>query len=223
MAGILQQLGVSIVEPLLSIWDGIISTAPGVVAAILILIVGYIIAVIIGKIVDTALQKIDFDKWVLEKTTAKKALGAFQLSRFLALITKWYVFILFLPPAANVIALQPLATFLLAVALWVPSVIVAVILALFGVVAAMYVERKIVETKAKAAKIVGSSAKWIIYVFTALIVLDQIGVKVAVAQSSFLIILAGVMLAIALILGIGFGWAFRDEAKKIIQDIKRKL
>ena len=223
MAGILQQLGVSIVEPVMSIWEGIVRTLPGLVAAVVILVVGYLVAVIIGKVVRTVLEKIDLDKWVLEKTNARKTLGAFQLSKFLGLITKWYVFILFLPPAANVIALQPLASFLLAVTLWVPSVILAVIVALLGIMAAMYVERKIVETKAKAAKIVGSIAKWIIYVFTMLIVLDQIGVKIAVAQTSFLIILGGIMLAIALILGIGFGWAFRDEAKHIIKDLKKKL
>ena len=223
MAGILQQLGFSIVEPVMSIWEGIVSTLPGLVAAVVILVVGYLVAVIIGRIVRTVLEKVDLDKWVLEKTHARKTLGAFQLSKFLGLITKWYVFILFLPPAANVIALQPLASFLLAVTLWVPSVILAVIVALLGIMAAMYVEKKIVETKAKAAKIVGSLAKWIIYVFTALIVLDQIGVKIAVAQTSFLIILGGVMLAIAMILGIGFGWAFRDEAKHIIRDLKKKL
>jgi len=220
---ILQQLGLSIVEPLLSIWDGIIGTVPGILGAIIILIAGYIIAVVISRVVDAVLKKIELEKWVLEKTKARKAWGAFDLTGFLTLITKWYVFILFLPPAANVVALQPLATFLLAVALWVPSLILAVIIALIGIVAAMYVEKAIVATKAKAAKIVGSAAKWIIYVFTTLIVLDQIGVRIAIAQQSFLIILAGVMLAIAMILGIGFGFAFRDEAKKIIKDIKRKL
>jgi hypothetical protein len=39
----------------------------------------------------------------------------------------------------------------------------------------------------------------------------------------YVIILAGVMLALALIAGLGFGLAFKDEAKGIIKDVKKKL
>ena len=220
---ILTELGFSVMEPLRSLWYGLVGTVPGIVAAIILLIIGYIVALIIAYIVDKVLEKIKFDKWVLDKTHASKVFGKFKLSQFLALITKWYVFILFLPPAASLVQLRTLSAFFLAVALWVPNVIVAVIIALIGVGVAFYVERKIVETKAKAASIMALIAKVIIYIFTLLIVLDQIGIQVAVAQSSFLIILGGVMLAIALVLGIGFGLAFKDEARGIIKNVKKKL
>jgi len=221
--GVLAELGISVMEPLRSLWIGIIQTVPGIVAAIILLIIGYIVGLIIAYIVDKVLTQIKFDKWVLEKTHAAKVFGKFRLSNFLALITKWYVFILFLPPAANLVRLGALSSFLLSVAMWVPNVIVAVILALIGVAFAFYIEAKIIETKAKAASILAMIAKVIIYVFTLLIVLDQIGIQVAVAQTSFLIILAGVMLSIALLIGIGFGLAFKDEAKKIIGTVKKKL
>jgi len=221
--GILTELGVSVIEPLRSIWNGIIQTVPGVVAAIILLIIGYIVALIIAYIVDQVLERIKFDKWVLDKTHAAKTFGKFRLAKFLALITKWYVFILFLPPAAALVKLGALSSFLMAVAMWIPNVIVAVILAMIGVAFAFYIDSKITETKVKAASILAMIAKIIIYVFTLLIVLDQVGIQVAVAQTSFLIILAGVMLAIAMVVGIGFGLAFRDEAKKIIGDVKKKL
>jgi len=220
---LLSQIGVNIIDPLLRIWDGIISTVPGVVAAIVILIAGYLVAWVIGYVVDKALEQIKLDKWVLEKTHMKKIIGSFRLSHFLAVISKWYVFILFLPPAAGLIKLQALSAFLLSVALWIPNVILAVIIGLVGIMAAHYTEWKILETKAKTAKIVAYLAKLVIVIFTILIVLDQIGVKIAIAQTSFLIILSGVMLGIALMLGIGFGMAFKEEAKRIIKDVKKKI
>jgi len=220
---VIAELGFSIMEPLRSIWYGLIGTVPGIVAAIILLIVGYIVALVLAYVVGQILDRVKFDKWILDKTRATKVFGKFQLSKFLALITKWYVFILFLPPAASLVQLRTLSAFLLAVAIWVPNVIVAVIIALIGVGVAFYVERKIIETKAKAASILAMIAKVIIYVFTLLIVLDQIGIQVAVAQTSFLIILGGVMLAIALVLGIGFGLAFKDEAKGVIKQVKKKL
>ncbi len=219
----LSEIGINIIDPLLRIWDGIISTVPGIVAAIIILIVGYLVAWVIGYIVDKALTQIKLDKWVLEKTHMQKIIGAFRLSHFLAMITKWYVFILFLPPAAGLIQLQALSTFLLSLAMWIPNVILAVIIGIVGLMAAHYTEWKILETKAKTAAIIACLAKVVIVIFTLLIVLDQIGVKIAIAQTSFLIILAGVMLAVALMLGIGFGNAFKEEAKRIIKGVKRKI
>jgi hypothetical protein len=160
---------------------------------------------------------------MLERTNMTKVIGAFRLSHFLGLITKWYVFILFLPPAASVVYLAPLGTFLLDVARWIPQVILAVVLALIGLMAAEYVNTKILETKARMAGLVAWIAKVVIYVFTALIVFAQIGVRIEFAQASFLIILGGVMLGIALAVGIGFGLALKDDAKKIIHDVKKRL
>lgn len=220
---ILTEIGVNIIDPLLRIWDGIISTVPGVVAALVIIIVGYLIAWVIGYILDRALIQIKIDKWVLEKTHMQKIIGSFRLGHFLSVIAKWYVFILFLPPAASLVQLPPLSTFLLSVALWIPNVILAVIIGLVGLMAAHYTEWKIIETKAKTANIIAYLAKIVIVIFTLLIVLDQIGVKIAIAQTSFLIILAGIMLSVALMLGIGFGTAFKEEAKGIIKDVKKKI
>lgn len=217
------QLGASIIEPLFSIWNSIVTVVPGIVGALVVLVFGYLVGVLLGRFVEEVLDRAKAEKWLVEKTNLVSVLGYFKLSKFVALITKWYVFILFLPPAASIIEMAPLASFLLQVASWVPSVIAAVLLALLGLMSAKYVEKKIGETKAKAADLVGSVAKVIIVVFTVLIVLDQIGVRVAVAQTSFLIILAGVMLGLALMIGIGFGLAFKDEAHTIIKDVKRKL
>lgn len=219
----LSQIGLNIIDPLLKIWEGIITTVPGIVAAIIILVVGYLVAWVIGFVIDKALHQIKLDRWLVEKTHVGELLGDFRLTHFLAMIAKWYVFILFLPPAASLISLQPLSAFLSSVALWIPNIILAVIIALVGFMAAHYTEWKILDTKARTGRIVAYSAKVVIIVFTLLIVLDQIGVKIAIAQTSFLVVLAGVMLAVALMLGIGFGMAFRDEAKNIIAQLKRKI
>ena len=89
--------------------------------------------------------------------------------------------------------------------------------------AADYISMKIKDTKAKSAGIIATFTKIVIIIFVLLIALDQIGLKVSIAQSSFLIILAGIMLGIALMIGIGFGLGLKDEAKKAIKTIKKKI
>ncbi len=218
-----QQLGASIVDPLYALWKGLVDTIPGIVAAIIILLFGYFVAVIVGNIIEKILVKVKLDTWALKKTNMTRVIGAFKLSHFLGLITKWYLFILFLPPAANIIHLRALASFFYEVAKWVPNVIVGVIIALVGFMAADYISLKIKDTKAKSAGLIAAFTKIVIIIFVLLIALDQIGLKIAIAQSSFLIILAGVMLAIALMFGIGFGLAMKEEAKKAVKNIKKKF
>ena len=104
-------------------------------------------------------------------------------------------------------------------ALWIPSLIAAVIVALVGLIAADYVAAKVTEVKAKSSGIIANTLKLVIVVFTLIIALSQLGVDVSIAENTVLIIIAGIMLA----LGIGFGLAFKDEAKAIIKDVKKKL
>jgi hypothetical protein len=219
----LSNIGASIIDPFLSIWYWLVKAIPDLIAAIVILIVGYLVALAVSSILENVLNRLKFDQWVFEKTNLSHAVGKFDLTHFLAVVTKWYIIVLFLGATAARIQLVTLAAFLSTLSLWIPQVIVAVVMGLIGIAAGMYVEKKVAETRAKGAKIVGMAAKWVIYVFTALIVLNQIGMKVALAENSFLVILAGSVLMLALMLGISFGLGFREEAKKIILDVKRKL
>jgi xanthosine utilization system XapX-like protein len=219
----LSNIGASIVDPFVSIWLWLVKAVPDIVAAIVILIVGYLVALAVSAIVQNVLNRVKFNEWVFDKTNMSHAVGKFDLAHFLAVVTKWYIIVLFLSATAARIQLETLSAFLASLSLWIPQVIVAVVIGLIGIMAGMYVEKKVSETRAKGSKIVAAIAKWAIYVFTALIVLDQAGVQVALAQNSFMIILGGIVLMIALLIGISFGMAFRDDAKKIISDVKKKL
>jgi hypothetical protein len=219
----LSSIGASIVDPFVSIWTWLVRAVPDLIAAIVIIIVGYLVALAISNLLEHVLRRIKFDEWVFEKANLSDAVGRFDLTHVLSLVTKWYIIVLFLGATAARIRLATLATFFSSLAEWIPQVIVAVLIGLIGVAAGMYVEKRIVETRAKAAKIVAMLSKWVIYVFTTLIVLNQIGVKVALAETSFLIMLGGAVAMIALVLGISFGLGFKEEAKRIIGDIKRKL
>ena len=223
MVGFLAELGESIIRPLASIWVSVVNTLPGLLGALVVLVVGYFVGVFLGQVVEHLLTRLKVEKFLLEKTNVARVLGYFRLSHFVGLVIKWYVFILFLTPAASITRLIPLAYFMLEVARWIPQVIAAVIIALVGVMAGDYVEYKVQETRAKAADLIGASAKILIVLFTALIVFDQIGIRVSVAQTSFLIVLSGPRLGFAIMIGIGFGFGPKDDAKLVIRKIKRKL
>lgn len=218
-----EEIGASVVGPLTSIYEGFIKVLPGLIGALVVLIVGYIIAAIVGSVLYKVLKKVNLDKWMIEKTHIKKIAGDFKLSEFVSVVTKWYVFILFLPPAAGLIKLDTLANLLNTVALWVPQIILAIVVALIGFLVAEYVGQMIIDTKTKGAHFLSDIAKFVILVVFALVVLEQIGIKITLVQNAVLVILAGVVLAFAIGLGLAFGLGGRDEAKKAIAQLKKKL
>ncbi len=216
---VIVQMKESVLTPLMEALKSVVQAIPGLLYAIVILLVGYLIAYIVGSLVEKVLHKIKFNKWVLEKTKLKSHIGAVNLSDLLGLLTKWYVFILFLPPAAYVIKLEPLAMFLSKLAGWIPQAIIAILIALTGFIAADYIALKVKQTKAKGCKPLASLSRGVVLIFTAILVLEQIGVAVSIAKNSFLIILGGIMLALA----IAFGLGLKDEARKWMQEARRKL
>jgi len=208
-----------LLTPLTQIGTSFVDVLPGVLAAIVILVVGYFIAQFLGWAVEKILDKLKVGKYLIQKTSLRKIIGNFQISRFFRVLTKWYVFILFFAPAAVQVKLPAVSAFLLQIAQWVPNLIKAIIVFLIGIVIADYVAHQVIGINAKGSKIVAWSSKTLIIIVAVLIALDQLGINVGFAQNSFLIILGGIMLALA----IGFGLAIKDEARKAIQDFRKIL
>lgn len=216
--GILNQLGLSLADPLVRLWNGFVNFLPGIIAALIVIIVGYIVGAIFGWVLKKVLVKLKVDELLIHKTHIDRVAGKFQLSSFSGVILKWWVFVLFLPSAADFIQLEGLSNFLYAVSLWVPQLIAALVLGFLGFVAAGYVADRVVETKIRSAGLIANIAKVTIIIFAIIVALEQAGLRISVATNSFLIILAGIMLA----LGIGFGLGLKDEAKRVIDSLKKK-
>jgi len=202
----------------LSLWRGFLAVIPGLVAGLIVLIIGYIIGAFLGYIVRKGLEKSRiFDK--LLKTSFHKVAGKFDFPAFFGLLVKWYVIILFLNPVASIVQLSGLSWFFASLSVWIPRVIVAIIIGLLGFIAAEYVDQKIKETKAKGSVFLGPIAKIVVLIFTAIVALQQIGLNISLVENTFLIILAGIMLTLA----IGFGLGLKDEAREVIKRLKKEL
>lgn len=210
-------------QPLNQLWNSLVMFVPGLVGAILVLIVGYIVAAILGVVVKKSLDKTNFKKWLFKQTPLKKHLGDFRINRFLALIVKWWVFVLFFAPAAGLVKLEPLAYFLVMLGRWIPNFIVAVVLLFLGLVAAEYASVKIKDTKAKGAEFLATLAKIGILIYVVFAALEQVGIMVSIAKNSFLIILTGIVFGLSLAFGLAFGMGLKGEAAKVYSNFRKKL
>ncbi len=209
------------------VWFGVASFIPSFVAAIVLFLVGWLIAVILGRLVaqvvrtiklDTALKAAGFDK-VVEK-------GGFTLSSsgFLGALVKWFFIVVSLVAALDILGLKVVTAYLGSIVLnYLPNVIVAALILLVSVVISQAIMKLIVSTAKAAgltsANILGQIARWAILVFAFMAALDQLQILSAFIQPLFI----GVIAALSLALGLSFGLGGRDAAARYIEKVRSEI
>lgn len=211
--------GAAILSPLENLWVSFVGLLPSFIAAILLLIVGYLLGTVLGNILRVALQKIGTDVR-LHKLELMKSVGKFHLSSIVGELLKWYVFIIFLQAAVDLLELGSLTVVLTAFVGWLPQLIVAIIIILFGLLIAHYVELKIKQhTNVKGVRTSAVVLKWVLVFIVILTALKQIGIEVDMFENAFYLILGALAIGFALAVGIGLGLGMKKNGERIIQKI----
>ena len=206
------------------LWLGVISFVPNLVVAVIIVIAGWAVGALLGRMIAQIIHSLKVDK-VLRGAGLEKFLNraGFRLDsgKFIGALIKWFIIIVFLVAAFDVLGLNQVNQFLQQVVLlYLPRVIAAVFILLVAVGIADVVEN-IVKGSAKAAGVksatfLGVSARWAIWVFAGLMALYQLGVATAFVQTIF----TGLVVAVSLAIGLSFGLGGRDAASDVIEKFK---
>lgn len=210
-----------------SLLYGLVTFIPNLVVAIIIFVIGWLIGVGIGRVVaqvvaalriDQALRSAGVDK-IVERAGFSLNSGA-----FLGFLVKWFFIVVFLVASLDVLHLTVVTAFLSTVVLgYLPQVIAAVLILLVAAVLAQAAEH-VVAGSARAAHLssanfIGSIAKWAIWVFAILAALDQLAVAPAFVQTLF----TGVVVALALAIGLSFGLGGQVAAARYIEKIREQV
>jgi len=207
-------------------WEEIILFIPNLLAAVIIFIVGWFIAIWIGKLIAGILSKLQFDS-IFDRTGWKEALSNADVkvdpSGFVGAICKWILVVVFLMIATEIMGWAAFATLLGGIIAWVPNLIVAIIVLVVAIVVADILE-KLVKVSAKKMGVsfvnfLGTMVKWAIYVFAGLAVLLQIGITSRIVE----ILVIGFVGTLALALGLSFGLGGKDAAARMIEEAKKKM
>ncbi len=210
-----------------NVWFGVASFIPNFLAAIVLFLVGWLIAVILGRLVsqlvktiklDNALQSAGFDK-VVEK-------GGFALNSgaFVGGLVKWFFIVVALVTSLDILGLKVVTTYLSDVVLgYLPNVIIAALILLISVVIAQAIQ-KLVSSSAKAAGItsahvLGEISKWAIWIFAFMAALSQLQILNNFIQPLFI----GIIAALSLALGLSFGLGGKDAAARYIEKVKSEV
>ncbi len=224
---LLQTSGLVLAQSLQSIWFGIVSYLPAILFALIIFIIGWILANLVGNSLKHLIDLSGVDKLIAKtgvNETFQKAGVRYSTGRIVGAVVKWFLIIVFLVAVVDILGLSELNAFLQQIVLiFLPNVLIAAFVIVVASVVARFVAR-IVTGSAKAAGIhaanfAGSVAKWAIWVFALLIVLSQLGIAPQLVQ----IIFIGIVAMLALAGGLAFGLGGRDHASRVLSDIGRMI
>ena len=210
-----------------NLFYGVVAFIPNVLVAIVIFVIGWLIGMGLGRVVEQIIDALKVDQ-------ALKAAGVDRVvsragftldsGKFLGFLVKWFFIIVFLVAALGVLHLDQVNLFISDVVLgYLPQVIVAVLILLVAAVVATSAER-VVSGAARAAQLnaagfIGNVAKWAIWVFAILAALSELQVATGLVQTLF----TGIVIAIALALGLAFGLGGQASAARYLEHLRSEI
>ena len=129
------------------------------------------------------------------------------------------MFLAFLASATSYLNLGVISDLLFRLVTWLPNVLAATVIFIFGLIVVDYATDKIRHKKMKGADSLADITKIVALISLVLIALGQIGFKLRFAENIFLVIVGGIVLALALAIGISFGVALKDDARNLVRKI----
>jgi hypothetical protein len=182
---------------------------PKILLAIVILILGWLVAKVVRFIVVKALRAINFNV-LTEKAGLDGFLrqggGETDTTGILGLLVYWLIILTALLVASNSVGLAAVTELIGRIVLFVPRVIVAVVILAFGTYFARFIGVTVTayckNLDMPDAALLGRLAMYAIIVFVAMIAIDHLGLG-DIIRETFLIILTAVALALALAFGLG--------------------
>jgi len=211
---------------LFTLWSGIALFAPKLIAAVLVFVVGWFLALIIGRVVYYLLRSMHLDSALTRvgfRQAWEKSGFSLNSAYFFEELIRWLFVIIFLMAATSILGLVEVTEFLKTLVYYIPNVIISAVILLIGILLAKVLEN-FVRGSVKAAGLASANflaeaTKWTIFIFSLLVALSQLGV----ADEIIRIIIIGFVAAGAVAIGLAFGLGGVRHADELIAKLRKRI
>lgn len=214
-------------ESLLNLWYGFMSFVPSLLGAVLLFIIGWVVASVVGKAVAQLISALKVDK-LFESAGVHEVMNragvTLSVGGFIGWIVKWFIIVVFLMASLEIMGLTQVNDFLReSVLFYLPKVIIATLVLVIATVISDTV-KKIVTASAKAANVrsanlLGTITRYAIWIFAFIIALSELGIATAFMQ----ILFTGLIAALAIAGGLAFGLGGKEAASRSIEKISNDI
>ncbi|UCD93053.1 MAG: mechanosensitive ion channel [Methanobacteriota archaeon] len=197
------------------LWNNLIV---GLIFAILILIIGYIVAKVVKWIVVKGLRRVRVDSYFRDTGLLEslRSVGFAGIPEILGLLVFWFIFLFFVALALTYLQFEQIGAFVTLIIEYLPRIMGAVLIVLAGLWMGTWASSRVKEPAEEAdlpitTETVGSIVKWLIVFIAVVLALGLLGVDTTILVTTFTILIA----AIAAALAISFGLGGRDTAANV--------
>jgi len=201
-------------QPLQDALSAFLSFIPQLIGALIILLVGYLIAKALQAIVGRVLEGIGFDRW-MERGGIKQFFDRADTKHtphsILGRLVFWFVFFVAITMAADALGIPQVSAVLAQLIAYIPNIIAAILILILAALLANFLAG--IVRGATGSDLLGSIAQYAIIVYAVFAAVTQLGIAVELTAPTFLIVLGAVALAAA----IAFGLGSREVAQDIVE------
>ena len=213
--------GDAMVEAFRDMMKRMLLLLPKLLALISFVLLGLVIGLAVKTILTKLLKAVRIDvlseRWGVQPALAKAGFKQ-PLSQVIGRVTFWAVFVMFTFMGIDALDLPATAGLMGQLVGFIPSVITAGFLVLVGVLLSnVFAEAALiaaVNAQVQEAKLIASLVRWSILLLAAAMVLTQLGIAKEIVVAAFTILFGGVVLAVAIAIGLGGRNIARDALER---------
>jgi hypothetical protein len=203
--------------------ESVIRFIPNILGAILVLLIGVLVAWAVKTVVVKVLRMIRLKPYTdaigLNKVFTEKV----EVVDLIGDLVKWIIVIIFVVPALQILNLTQINVLVSQVVAYLPNVVVAVAIIIIGAVIADLASR-VVESTAhtlgtKTAAVSADVARWAIVVFAVLAALSQLGIATTIIDR----LVTGFVAMFAIAGGLAFGLGGQDVARDTLDRVRKNM
>ncbi len=209
-----------------NLWLTVANFLPSLIGALIVFIVGLIVASVLDKIVERLVYYVKLDtllKRLGVEAFVERANMRMNSGKFLGRLVYWFFLLAFLLASSDILGFFTLSNFLRDVLSYVPQILVAVLILLATLVLANFlrglVRASVMSANIHTAKGLGAVTWYIVVIFGLLTALVQLGVAVSIINT----LITGLIAMIALAGGLAFGLGGKDMASKALDKLGQEF
>jgi small-conductance mechanosensitive channel len=193
-----------------SFWTQLAGFVPQLLAAMVLLLLGWLVAKVVRTGMVKLLRALQFDR-LSERSGIEAFLKQGQLtvslSGLLAGLVYWLIILIVIVTVSNSLGLHLVAELFNRVVLYIPNVIVAILILVLGAILARFINRLIFaylnNIGLEGALTISTLSEYAVLVFVFFVALEQLEIGRQLITAAFIIGFGAVGLALALAFGLG--------------------
>ncbi|KAF5431572.1 Conserved TM helix domain containing protein [Candidatus Methanophagaceae archaeon] len=194
-----------------------------IIAALIILLIGWIAGRLIGKAVgllvdklgvDKALEKVDTGDWMQK--------SGWSISKSFDVVVRWFIYIIAIMAAVDVLQIEFLSSIMQMIALFFPRLIAAAIVLIVGLLliafAMRWIEEALETNEIPLATMLAPVLEAIMVIIVMVLAMDQLLIDTTIIYTFIIPLAWGLAIGIGVAIGIAVGWGGRDSVAEYMQE-----